>query len=76
LSLEKLLAGLADILEEDVEALGEDYELDEENWDSMALLEAISLIDGEFGVTVSAKALAACKTVGAVWKLVRDSDGT
>lgn len=67
------LADLADVLEVDADEVSRDFELTSENWDSGAVLSAIALIDEHFGVTVPAKELRECASVGALLDQVRDS---
>lgn len=42
-----------------------------ENWDSVAMLSAISLIDHCYGITVSAAELEKCQTVGDLLRLTQ-----
>ena len=65
------LNALADILQADQNELDDSFELNEENWDSMAILETIAVIDEEFDITVPAQELIACTSVGRVLQLVR-----
>ena len=60
---EELVQGLIDILEnEDVNENTPFRELDE--WDSLAALSTISMVDDEFGVTINNKDLRSVETVG------------
>ncbi len=68
---EDFLNKLADVLEMDKDKLNEGYQLNDHNWDSLAVLSAISLIDQEFGVAVPTKELTGCTSVGALLDLVR-----
>lgn len=68
---DKLVAGLAGILEISPEQLGDDFELSEENWDSFAILSAIALIDSVADVTIGSNELVACRTVGHLRDLIR-----
>lgn len=70
---EEFLAKLADILEVDNSNLSESVELNDDNWDSVAHLAAIAAIDEQFGITVPARELTQCTSVGALLKLVRHS---
>ena len=60
----------AAIVEADVSELSHDYRLDDNNWDSVAVISGIALIDGHFHVTVPAAALRCCHSVGAVLELI------
>lgn len=62
--------GMAEILELDLENVTPDCDLTEENWDSLAVVSTIALIDDVYDVMVSPERLAECKTVGEVEKLV------
>ena len=63
--------GLAEILEVEVGDIGPDFSLETGNWDSLAIVSTIALIDEIYDRTVSADGLADCKTVGDVEELVR-----
>ncbi len=64
--------GMAEILDIDVSEVTADLALDEDsNWDSLAIVSAIALIDEVFDKTVSGDALVDCKTVGDVEKLAQ-----
>jgi len=54
------VAGFAEILEMPPETVVPDYKLDNSNWDSVAVLATIALIDEQFDMTVPAKALVNC----------------
>jgi acyl carrier protein len=62
--------GLAEIFEIDAADLKSDLQLGEKNWDSLAIVSTIALIDDLYDKTVSADALAACNTVGDLDALV------
>ena len=62
--------GLAEIFEIDAADLKPDLHLEEKNWDSLAIVSTIALIDDLYDKTVSADALAACATVGDLDALV------
>lgn len=55
--------GLAEIFEIDAADLTPDLKLGEQNWDSLAIVSTIALIDDLYDKSVSAEALAACTTV-------------
>lgn len=63
--------GLADILEIDVAQIAPEMTLDEGNWDSLAIVSTIALIDEVYDQTVNADALGECKTVGDIEKLIQ-----
>lgn len=62
--------GLAEIFEVDAADLTSDFELEDANWDSLAIVSTIALIDDLYDRTVSADALAACTTVADLDALV------
>jgi len=49
---DELLDGLAEILEQDRAALTEETALADLNWDSLAFVSFIAMVDSRFGVTV------------------------
>jgi len=61
--------GLAEILEVDEAEVTPELELGE-NWDSLAVVSTIALIDDVYDVQVRPEKLAECKTVGEVEALV------
>jgi acyl carrier protein len=62
--------GMAEILEIDPQDVTPDLDLTEENWDSLAVVSTIALIDDVYDVMVSPERLADCKTVGEIEALV------
>jgi acyl carrier protein len=60
---DELLDGLAEILEQDRTALTEEAVLADLNWDSLAFVSFIAMVDSRFGVAVPPKQLAKCRTV-------------
>jgi len=71
MEFKEFLAELADLLEVDAEDLNDDYELDSENFDSVAVVSTIALIDEYFDVTVNGKSLSQAKTVGEIIDLIK-----
>ena len=66
---EELVQGLIDILEnEDVNENTPFRELDE--WDSLAALSTISMVDDEFGVTINNKDLRSVETGGELYDMI------
>ena len=66
---EELVQGLIDILEnEDVNENTPFRELDE--WDSLAALSTISMVDDKFGVTINNKDLRSVETVGELYDMI------
>lgn len=62
--------GLAEVLEIDTQDVTPELELTGENWDSLAVVSTIALIDDVYDVMVNPESLAECKTVGDIEKLV------
>ncbi|WP_342433953.1 acyl carrier protein [Neobacillus sp. FSL H8-0543] len=71
--MEDFLVELAELLEIEKSELTSDYQLDEnENWDSLALISVIVMVDEHFQVSVSNEALRKCKVIGELLKLIQD----
>lgn len=62
--------GLAEILEVEPSEVDPSLELTEDNWDSLAIVSTIALIDDVYDITVRPEKLADCKTVGDLEALV------
>ena len=62
---------LADAFQVNESDINEAFALHSDNLDSMAVLDIIAVIDEQFGVTVPAKQLKECMSVGALLELVR-----
>src|SRR5262245_25159092 len=62
--------GLAELLSVSPDSIGPGLRLTEDNWDSMALISAIALIDQAYGITVPVQRLANCNSVGDLLTLV------
>ena len=68
----KIIEQLKDILEiENIEVNLEDNFRDYENWDSMAALSVIAMIDDEFGVVINGEDFRNLKTVGDLIQAVK-----
>jgi acyl carrier protein len=63
---EALRTGLADVLEVEPTALTDDLPLTGDNWDSMAVVATLALIDEMYGVSVPPSALDDCASVGSL----------
>lgn len=66
-------AGLADILEIETSTISSDLDLSTLDWDSLAFVSTIALIDECFGIVVRGQALEKCQTVGDIEKLIQDN---
>ena len=62
--------GLADIFEVPPAEIGPDFDLATHNWDSLAVISSLALIDECFGILVSGSRLARCGTVADLDALV------
>lgn len=71
MEFKEFLAELADLLEVDAEDLNDDFELDSEVFDSVAVVSTIALIDEYFDVTVNGKSLSQAKTIGEIIDLIK-----
>ena len=67
------LSDLAALLQTNPEAVTRDYTLSDENWDSVAVISAIALIDKHFGVTVPGTKLAVLSSAGQLFSLVESA---
>lgn len=63
--------GVAEILEVDPSEVTPELALDEGNWDSLAIVSTIALIDEVYDKTVSGEALEGCKTVSDLEKVAQ-----
>lgn len=70
MSREAFLEELAEVLEVEPTDLSDSFELNGENWSSLALISAIALIDEHFDKTVSGEKLAECTTIRALTDLI------
>ncbi|MEW9052650.1 MAG: acyl carrier protein [Neobacillus sp.] len=69
--MEAFLLELADLLEIERADLTNEYQLEEnENWDSLALISIIVMVDEHFKLSVSNEALKKCKVVGDLLNLI------
>ena len=65
------LVALADVLQVSPEAIHAGLALTPDNWDSMAVLATLALLDEQLGITVPTQELKACTSVGALVDLVQ-----
>lgn len=66
---------LAELLKVDPDLVNPEFRLSDGEWDSVAVMSAIALIDERFGVTVSGMALTKCITVADVLNLAKVTEG-
>lgn len=67
--------GLAEILEIEPGEVHPGLRLEEVNWDSMAIVSTIALVDDVYGVTLNPNELTACKTVADIKRLAEAECG-
>ncbi|MEH7354532.1 acyl carrier protein [Neobacillus drentensis] len=71
--MDEFLVELADLLEVEKSELTSGYPLEEnENWDSLAFISVLVMIDEHFQLTISNDALRKCSVVGDLLKLIID----
>ncbi len=66
---------LARILEMDPDEVNEDLQISPADWESVATLSVIALIDDRFGVTIPTEQLTACTTVSSMLRLAQTLRG-
>jgi acyl carrier protein len=69
MSEQSFFAELAAILEVDPVQVNEGFAIFPADWDSVARLSTIALVDEKFGVTIPTGELNACTTVGSLLRL-------
>lgn len=73
MQIEDFLVELAELLELERAELTSNYQLEEnENWDSLALISVIVMIDEHFQLTISNEELRRCAVVGDLLNLIND----
>jgi acyl carrier protein len=61
---------LADVFDIEADAISDEMALTTENWDSLAVLGVIALVDREFERTVSSDELKRCRSIADVLQVV------
>ena len=69
-TIEEFLSKLADALEVEVNTLSIDTRLSSLDWDSLAIIYTIALVDECLGKVLSAEKIAECQTIGDIIELV------
>ncbi len=72
MQFEPFLSDLAEVMETDPGELTAEFPLDDTNWDSLALVSTIALLEEHFHLTVPGDALRECQSVGDLLKLVAE----
>lgn len=61
---------MAEILQVDADQLVPQFELNENNFDSLALISTIAIVDEHFGITLNVDKLTACQNIQSLLDLV------
>jgi acyl carrier protein len=67
---EQFSDGFAEILEIEASSVVPHLDLTAHNWDSLAIVSTIALVDELYGIVLDGKSLANCKTVADIRNLV------
>ncbi|CAH2920266.1 MAG: FIG00452826: hypothetical protein [uncultured Paraburkholderia sp.] len=67
---EHFYEGMAEILEVDASVVTPERDLHEHNWDSLAVVSTIALVDDCFSVMLSGQALNNCNTIADIEALI------
>jgi acyl carrier protein len=67
---ERFVEGFAEILEIEPASVVPTLDLSSHNWDSLAIVSTIALVDELYGLVLNGKALSNCKTLSDVQSLV------
>jgi len=70
--MDEFFSELAEILDVEVSEIHLEYELEENRWDSLAILSVMAAVDMIFNKAVSGDALAGCKKVSDIMALTED----
>lgn len=73
MSHEAFLQDLATLLEVEPAELKESFELNEENFDSVAVVSTIALIDEHYDLTVRGRELAKVKSIAELLAMIEES---
>ena len=68
-TIKGFLSKLADALEIEVDTISLDTPLSSLDWDSLAIISTIALVDECFGVVISAEKIAESQTIGDIIEL-------
>jgi acyl carrier protein len=67
--MEKFYKGMSEIFEVELATISNEFDLNESNWDSLAIISTIALVDNCFGRILSGNDLYNCKNIGDIIKL-------
>ncbi|NBV82811.1 acyl carrier protein [bacterium] len=73
LNNDEFLSRLAEVLQVSPSELVDSFKLDENNFDSLALISTIALIDECFNTTVNIEKLMACRSIKELLALIADA---
>ena len=73
---QQFMEDLAAVLEVEPEELQVDFPFTRDNWNSLAIVSTIVLIDEQFGVAVEGEKLRDCSSVGVLLELIQCAIGT
>ncbi len=73
--MSKLFEGLSEIFEIDEEKINPELSLDKVDWDSVAIISTIALVDEIHGIFLDGDVLANCKTINDIMKTIDDMIG-
>ena len=65
--------GMAEIFEIDLSEVKPELNLQANNWDSLAIVSTIALVDDCFNIMLDGKSLGACETLADIEKLIEAS---
>lgn len=68
--MDKFYKGMSEIFEVELAVISKEYSLNESNWDSLAIISTIALVDNCFGLILSGNDLYSCKNIGDIIKLI------
>lgn len=73
MSKDKFLEDLAAILEVEPCDLNDEFPLTTDNWDSLAIVASVVLIDEQFAVSIRGETLRNCTKVGELWQAIEQA---
>jgi acyl carrier protein len=72
---ETFFEDLAAILEAEPGELTFDFPLHNDNWNSLAIVSAIVLLDEHFGIAIPGEKLRSCTTIGELIQMIKEARG-